>query len=58
LEGDFVWCCVETGESGDGVHEVEASVVAEVEEDTNEGSVGAFIYLFEFGEFYGSSRDG
>ena len=57
LEGYLVWSCIVTGESGDGVHEVEACVVAKVEEDTNEGSVGAFIYLFEFGEFDGSSRD-
>ena len=57
LEGDLVWSCIVTGESGDGVHEVEACVVAKVEEDTNDGAVGALIDFLEFGEFDRSCGD-
>ena len=58
LEGYFVWSCVKTGEAGDGVHDIEASVVAEVEKNANEGAVGSFVKGFEFVEFDGSCRYG
>ena len=56
LEGNFIGSCIEAGESGDCVHEVESCVVAELEEDANEGAVGAFVSFLKVGEFCWSGR--
>ena len=58
LEGYLVRGCVETGETGNSVHEVQSGVVTEVEKCANKGTVGAFISFLKVEKFWRSGRYG